>query len=119
MDTIRSGSYSGSRPWRIRRPSRPGSEGVAEREPASLGAASPVDLPRVVPVAVDVPEPGAADGVMVAAGLAAAVGVARVEVVGVEARLAVGSAVVVVGAEGRPEVADADATAVRQGVLTL
>lgn len=92
------------------------------RGPAFLGAASPVDLPRVVPVdpaAVDVPEPGAVDGVMVAAGLAAAVGVARVEAVAVEVRLEVGSAAVVVGAEGRPGVADADATAVSKGILTL
>lgn len=84
---------------------------AAGRELAFPVVASPADLPRVVPVdlaAVDVLEPGAADGVMVAAGLAAA-GVARVEAVGAEARLAVGSAV---GAEGRPEVADADATAV-------
>ena len=88
---------------------------MAGRELAFPVVAVPEDLPRVVlvdPAAVAVPEPGAADGAMVAAGPAAAVAVARVEAVAVARVEAVGSAVVVVGAEGRPEVADADATAI-------
>jgi hypothetical protein len=86
---------------------------AAGRELAFPVVVSPEDLPWVVPVdpaAVDVPEPGAADGVMVAAVLAAEVGVAP------GAAVAAGLAVVVAAAaEAHPgAVAGADATVVSQ-----
>ena len=86
---------------------------MAGRELAFPEEPVPEDLPRVVlvdPAVVDVPEPVAADAATAAVGLEAEVAVARewVEAVVVEVRLVEA----VVGAEGRPEVADADATVV-------
>ena len=86
---------------------------AAGRELAFPVAASLAVPPREVPVGVDGLEPGAADGAMVAAGLAweeVAAGLAAA-VVGVEARLAA----VVVAAEAHPVVvAGADATVFSQ-----
>ena len=104
MDTTQSGSFSGSRPWRIRRPLRPGSEEAAGRELAFPVVASLAVPPREVPVGVDGLEPGVVDGATVAVAPAW-------EEVGVEAR----RAAAVVAAEAHPVVvAGADATVVSQ-----
>ena len=116
MDTIPSGSCSGFRPWRIRRPSRLGSEEVAGRELAFPVAASPEVLPWEVPVdpvGLDGLAQGVADGATVAAGLE------EVGVVVPEEEEAADLAVAAVGGEALLEVeGGADATARSELALT-